>query len=85
MIETTVGINGMMCGMCEAHINDAIRKIFNVKKVSSSHTKGKTVILSEEVLSEARLRETIEARGYCVVSVESKPYEKNSLFFFFKK
>lgn len=36
MIKTTVGIDGMMCGMCEDHVNDAIRKSFDIKKVSSS-------------------------------------------------
>ena len=33
MIQTTLKIDGMMCGMCESHINDAIRKDFSVKKV----------------------------------------------------
>ena len=33
MIKTTVKIDGMACSMCEAHINDAIRKAFPVKKV----------------------------------------------------
>ena len=32
MIRTTVKIGGMICGMCEAHINDAIRAVFPVKK-----------------------------------------------------
>lgn len=32
MIKTTLRIGGMMCGMCEAHVNDAIRARFNVKK-----------------------------------------------------
>ena len=45
MIETTVYVDGMMCGMCESHVNDAVRKAFpEAKKVSSSHTKGQTVI-----------------------------------------
>ena len=43
MIETIVKVDGMMCGMCEGHINDAIRSHFPVKKVSSSHSKGRTV------------------------------------------
>ena len=34
MYETKVKIDGMMCGMCESHINDAIRNAFSVKKVS---------------------------------------------------
>ena len=29
MVKTTLGIDGMMCGMCESHMNDAIRNIFS--------------------------------------------------------
>ena len=29
MIKTTVKVDGMMCGMCESHVNDAIRKAFS--------------------------------------------------------
>lgn len=36
MYQTTVGVDRMMCGMCEAHVNDAVRKAFPVKKVTSS-------------------------------------------------
>ena len=53
MIQTTVRISGMACAMCEAHINDTIRRAFSVEKVSSSHTKGETVILSREPPDEA--------------------------------
>ena len=37
MVKITVGIEGMACGMCEAHINEAVRNAFQVKKVTSSH------------------------------------------------
>ena len=37
MIETTVSINGMACGMCESHVNDVVRQNFQIKKVTSSH------------------------------------------------
>ena len=30
MIETIVQVDGMMCGMCESHINDAVRSHFQV-------------------------------------------------------
>ena len=36
MWKYTVEVNGMMCGMYEAHINDAVRKACPVKKVHSS-------------------------------------------------
>ena len=48
MIQTTVKVSGMACSMCEAHINDAVRGAFPVEKVTSSHSKGETVILSQE-------------------------------------
>ena len=47
MLKITVQVDGMMCGMCEAHVNDAVRRAFPVKKVTSSHSKGQTVILTE--------------------------------------
>ena len=84
MIETTVKVGGMMCGMCEAHVNDAVRKAFPVKKVSSSHTKGETVILSEQPLDETALRAAIGETGYDVLSVSSKPHEKHGLVGFLK-
>ena len=52
MTETILKVDGMACGMCESHINDAIRAAFSVEKVSSSHSKGETVILSQEPLDE---------------------------------
>ena len=33
MIKTTVKVDGMMCGMCESHVNDAVRKVFQVDKL----------------------------------------------------
>lgn len=55
MTKTVLKIDGMMCGMCEAHVNDAIRNAFAVKKVSSSHTKGRTEIISAEPLVQKSL------------------------------
>ena len=60
MIKTTLGIEGMMCGMCESHINNAIRNNFKVKKVNSSKNNGQTEIISEELLDKNKLKEVIE-------------------------
>ena len=80
MVETILKVNGMMCGMCESHINDAIRRAFNVKKVTSSHSKGETVVLSDEPLDEEKLRAAIKETGYDLVSISAAPYEKRGLF-----
>ena len=79
MIEITVSVKGMMCGMCESHINEAVRNSFKVKKVSSSHSKGETVIISEEPIDEARLRAAMPD-GYELLSMTSEPYTKKGLF-----
>ena len=79
MVKTTVHISGMVCGMCEAHINDAIRTAFSVKKVKSSRTKGETVILSETPIDLEKLRQTINATGYIMLSADEEKTEKPSL------
>ena len=82
MLKITVQVDGMMCGMCEAHVNDAVRKAFPVKKVTSSHNKGQTVILAENHIDEDALRAVINATGYEVKSVSTEPYVKKGLFGF---
>jgi len=84
MIQTTVQVSGMACSMCEAHVNDAVRKAFPIKKVTSSHSKGQTQILCENRLDEDALRSAISATGYQVLSIQSAPYEKKGLFSFRK-
>lgn len=84
MIKTTLNIEGMMCGMCEAHINDTVRKNFNVKKVSSSHSKGITEIISEDEIPQDKLKAAIDETGYQLVAFNAEPYEKKRLFGFKK-
>ena len=60
MIKTTVKVDGMMCGMCESHVNDAVRNAIEVKKVSSSHKKGTTEILTEQPVDEEKVKAAIE-------------------------
>ncbi len=80
MVRITLSIEGMACGMCEAHINEAVRNAFKVKKVSSSHTKKRTVIIVEQDVPEQELKDVVAKAGYNVVSVSSEPYEKKGLF-----
>ena len=79
MIETIVQVDGMMCGMC------AVRSHFQVKKVSSSHTKGQTVIQSQESLDREQLVRVINDTGYQAGEVVSRPLEKRGLLGRLKK
>ncbi len=85
MIKTTLRIDGMMCSMCESHVNDTIRQSFNIKKVTSSHAKGVTEIISEEPLDEKALREAVGQTGYKVLEVKTEPYEKKRFSLFGRK
>ena len=81
MIKTTLKIEGMMCSMCEAHINDMIRKVIpGAKKVSSSHAKGEASFLSEEAVDVKLLKNAVAATGYTCTSVVSEPYVKKGWF-----
>ncbi|MCD7803652.1 MAG: ATPase P [Oscillospiraceae bacterium] len=80
MTETVLKIDGMMCSMCESHVNDVVRSKFKIKKVTSSHKKGETIIISESTLPIDELSDAIGATGYRVLSVDSHPYIKRGLF-----
>lgn len=84
MTKTILDIEGMACGMCESHINDAVHRAFSVKKVTSSYTKGKTEILSEELLDENALKSAIEATGYKVAGIHTEPWEKKGFSLFWR-
>lgn len=87
MIKTVLKVDGMMCGMCEAHLNDAIRNNFKIKKVTSSHKSGTVEITAEDKIDPERLKETVASLGYTVLSIEERSCEKkgSGLFGLFRK
>ena len=84
MTKYILTIDGMMCGHCEAHMNDAVRNNFSVKKVESSHAKKQCVIVAEE-LDEDKLKSVVAETGYELKGIDKEPYEKKGLFAKFKK
>ena len=82
MIKTTLGIDGMMCGMFESHMNDAIRNNFKVKKVNSSHVNKTTEIISEGQLDEDKLKQVVADTGYTMTSINTEEYEKKGFSLF---
>ena len=69
MKKTILTIDGMMCGMCESHVNDAIRANFNV-------------ILSENAIDEKKAAEVLGALGYKVTAFSEEEYKKKGFPFF---
>lgn len=81
MVKTTLKIDGMMCGMCEAHICDAICKaVPDAKKVAASRGKKEASFLTEAPVNAAALKAAIDETGYTCLGVESAPYEKKGWF-----
>ena len=64
MIKTAVTVEGMMCQNCEKHVNEAVKKNFKVKQVSSSREDKLTVILSKKELDAEKLVAVITDAGY---------------------
>ena len=62
-MKTILTIDGMMCGMCEAHVCDVVRKtVPDAKKVAASRKKGEASFLTESAADEEKLR----ARRLCL-------------------
>ena len=81
MVKITLSIDGMMCPKCESHMNDAIRKAFKVKKVTSSSDAKQTVIIAPSDLDREKLEQTVSAAGYKLLSITTTPYRR-TLFSF---
>ncbi len=85
MNKVTLNIDGMMCGMCESHVSEAIRKVCDKNaKVSASHKDGKAEIILEGQPDIARIKHAIKDTGYSVTGVNVEPYEKKKGFSLFK-
>ena len=60
----------MRCGMCEAHVEETIRKNINVKKIKASHIKNNVIVITEENLMEDDFKKILDPTGYKVTSFE---------------
>ncbi len=76
MFKIVANVEGMMCGNCERHVNEAIEKNFDVKSVVSSHAENKTEITAAAALDEAAVKAVIEEEGYTVKSVTTEEVKK---------
>ena len=85
MIRITVKVDGMMCGMCEAHINDAVRKALPVRKVTSNHKKKETVILTEQDISDSSIEAAVTQSGYTFLGATHEEDRPRGLKALFKK
>ena len=83
MVKMTVGVDGMMCPMCEAHVASAVKARFpgRFEKVTASKGRKNCVIIASEELPEAEVRAAIDETGYRATSFSCEPWEKKKGLF----
>ena len=64
MVKVYLNVDGMMCSMCEAHVNDAVRKTTKIKKVKSSRKKKETIIVMDGRKDLGLVINAIKSLGY---------------------
>ena len=69
MEKIEIRIDGMMCTMCEAHINDLIRNNFFVKHIKSNHKKGVCIIETPETIKDDDLINAFKMSGYQILEI----------------
>lgn len=80
MNKYTLKIDGMMCSMCETHVNEIVRKGFKVYKVKSNHSKNEIIFTTDDELSTDEIKKVFEPTGYKVLSVSEEKNVKKKLF-----
>ena len=64
MIKVYLDVEGMRCSMCEAHVNDIVRKTSKVKKVKASYKKKEVLIIMEDDKDINNIISAINSLGY---------------------
>lgn len=75
-----LNVEGMRCGACEAHVNDAIRKLPSVFSVKSSVRKKNCEILYKGPSKPDDFVNAIVSLGYDASLRSDEPYEKKGFF-----
>lgn len=79
MNKIEIEIDGMKCGMCEAHVNDLFRKNIKIKKIKSSHFSRKTIIFSDQDVSDEFIINILKNSGYKITSIK-RTLAKKTIF-----
>ena len=73
MNKYVLKVLGMRCGMCELHVEEAISKNINVKKVKANHYKKEVVVFTELNLNQEDFKKVLDQTGYRITSFERMP------------
>jgi len=79
MKKYILGIDGMKCGGCEAHVQDVIRRNITVKKVKASHLSNEVMIICDHELNEKELHFILDPTGYKITWFKEEEAKKTLL------
>lgn len=80
MVEIKMGVEKMMCSMCESHISNAIRQIQGVKSVKTSRKQKNTCIIAENNVDIEQIKKTLTSLGYDAGEVSVSDYTPKGFF-----
>jgi len=67
MVETTIKVNGMMCGGCENRVKNALKELAGIESVEASFAEGIVKVNSNGEISIDVIKEKIEDLGFEVI------------------
>ena len=70
LMQKTMKIEGMMCPHCEAAVKKALEALEGVEAADVSHVAGTAVVSMSAEVSDAVLKEAVEAKDYKVLGIE---------------
>mgnify|MGYP002238893290 CR=1 FL=1 len=81
MVKNIIHIEGMSCGMCEAHIADTIRHAFpHAAPRISFPFQERTPLCDRNPCRGSRDQKAIDETGYTYKGMKTEPYEKKGFF-----
>ena len=69
MEKITVGVDGMMCGHCEATVKKALEEVSGVESAVVSHQDGTAVVTVSEDVANDVLKKAVEDKDYKVTDI----------------
>ncbi len=68
-MKRTITIEGMTCSHCTGRVNKNLSAVTGVKTVQVDLATGTAVVESDDSVTDAMLKETVEDSGYGVVKI----------------
>lgn len=65
--QTTLTVEGMTCGHCEAAVAKAVKTLPGVKDVTASHEQDQVVITHEGDLNTKEVKQKVADAGYTMI------------------